>query len=81
MATLDRTVQGLTAAEIPASRSDVQGLLDRLQSLTEAGVLESATGHPPVEIARLILTSLRSDAEGDASANSQSLGTLQPHSA
>jgi hypothetical protein len=68
LAALTRTLQGLTTADSRASRSDMQGVIERLQSLMQTGVLGAAAGEPPVDLAHGILASLRGLEEGAASA-------------
>ena len=63
VATLDRTLQRLTAADTHASRSSMRGFIERLQSLMQTGVLQAAAGHPPVDTARAILASLHGQEE------------------
>jgi hypothetical protein len=61
MAALDRTLQGVAAADLQASRSDLQGFIERLEGLIQSGDLQAATGDPPVEIARALLAALRGE--------------------
>ena len=58
MAALNRTLQSLPDAAAPPSRSDMQGFIERLQSLMQTGVLDVPDGQPPVDLARGVLASL-----------------------
>jgi hypothetical protein len=61
MAALERTGQDLAAADLRASRSDLQDFIERLAGLIRSGGLEAAAGDPPVEEARGVLAALRGE--------------------
>jgi hypothetical protein len=59
LAALDRALAGLTGENALAARAELEAFIAQVQALIEAGVLEIADGHPPLETARTILTALR----------------------
>jgi hypothetical protein len=63
MAALNRTLQSLPEANAQPSRSDMQGFIERLQSLMQTGVLDVPDGQPPVDLARGVLAALRGHGE------------------
>jgi hypothetical protein len=58
MATLAQVSRPPASADLPAFRSHLQGFIERLNSLIHTGIIEAATGQPPVEMASVILASL-----------------------
>jgi hypothetical protein len=72
MATLERTLQGLAAADLRVSRSGVQGFIERLEGLVESGELDALDGQPPVDLARGVLASLHGQEESVVAAGTLS---------
>src|SRR5216684_362896 len=60
LATLDRALEGPTAADAPAARAGIEAFIGRVQALIEAGVLEAADGRPRIEAAAALGALLRS---------------------
>ena len=60
LATLDRVLEGLSAADLPAARAGIEAFLNQVPALIEAGVLEAAVGRPRIEAAAALVALLPS---------------------
>jgi hypothetical protein len=59
LSTLDRALNSLSSENTSAAGNAIGCFADRMQALTEAGVLETGDGRRPLETARAFLAVLR----------------------